>query len=87
METKTEIGIRSRAPHGLQTTTLAGITRAGVYVTERGDVLRVASSFMAGGQVPSVERDCLVTRLSEDPCEPISECRRVASGAGLPFNF
>ena len=87
MNTKAEMETRSRTQHGLQTTPLAGITRAGVYVTERGDMLRVASSFMAGGQVPSVARDGLVTRLSEDPCEPVSECRRVASGAGLPFNF
>jgi hypothetical protein len=87
MNTKTEIGTRSTTPHGLKTTTLAGISRAGVYVTERGDMLRVASPFMAAGQVPNVARDGLVTRLSEDPCEPVSECRRVASGAGLPFNF
>jgi len=87
MNTKAEIEISARASHGLQTTTLAGINRPGVYVTERGDMLRVASSFMAAGRVPSVARDALVTRVSDDPCEPVSECRRVASGAGLPFNF
>ena len=64
-------------------------TLPGVYVTERGDMLRIASEFMAGGWSLSHAQESLthVTRLSADPCESVSECRRRAVLAGLRFNF
>ncbi len=68
---------------------LSEIDRPGVYVTERGDLLRIASEFMVGGRTSlSMAEGCRrVTRLSEDPCESVSECRRVAAKSALPFNF
>lgn len=67
----------------------AGPTLPGVYVTQRGDMLRIASEFMAGGWSPGRASESLsqVTRLSADPCESVSECRRRAVLAGLRFNF
>ena len=78
------------AVHPASTSTLLSqIDRPGVYVTERGDLLRIASEFMVGGRssLAMAEGCRRVTRLSEDPCESVSECRRVAAKSALPFNF
>jgi hypothetical protein len=51
-------------------------------------MLRIASDFMARGNRTQVwESLGQVTLLSADPCESTSECRRLASEAGLAFNF
>ena len=86
-EIDTGAGGRSVAARGLLTVPLSGITRPGVYVTARGDLVRIASEFMARGSLPSLTSAERVTRVSADPCESISECRRLAAIADLPFNF
>lgn len=79
-------GSAHRAP-GPSTVTLSRIRDPGVYVTERGDLLRIAREFMTGGRIPILMLEDRAIRLSPDPRASIAECRRLAAMAALRFNF
>ncbi len=79
-------------PHqGFLTVDFREIDQPGVYVTQRGELLRIPGEALAEGRSPILSWESaegnLVTRISEDPYAPISKCRQLAANSDLLVNF
>ena len=91
MSEHTKMKTTARINQGFLTLDFTEIDSPGVYVTQRGEMLRVPGEALAEGHSPilsweSIEGN-LVTRITEDVYAPISRCRQLAANADLPVNF
>jgi len=91
MDTPAKLKSTTKTHQGFLTVPFSEINQIGVYVTQRGEMFRVASEALAEGRSPIISWETLagslVTRISEDPYAPISKCRQLAADADLPVNF
>ena len=82
--------LRGRLTRGLAVP-LDELSEPGVYVTQRGDLLRVTQQALGDLHSPIATLESweegFLTRIAPDPETPIGTCRRYAAEQALPINF
>ena len=80
-----------RAEQAVQSVPLDELSEPGVYVTGRGDLLRVTRQALGDlhSPVSSLEswEEGFLTRIADDPETPLVACRRYAEERALPIKF
>lgn len=91
MSAKETTRSRNTPRTGMVTLEFQDVEHEGVYVNQRGELFRIPTEALAEGHSPLLQWETndgnQVTRISPDPYEPISSCRRLAANCDLPVNF